>query len=629
MKKHAYLIMAHNEFHMLKKLITELDDERNDIFIHIDKKTKYVDENEISSWATKSKIVFIPRRAIYWGHFSIVECELDLLREATKGAYHYYHLISGVDFPLKSQEVIHEFFDGEDSEFIDYHTDGENGDHFLYKVKYYFPLFKLVGKGRFDGPGKKQAILRELAGFQQKLVDFQEKCGVDRTKSYKDETIYKGSQWFSITHDFAEYIIESEKLIKKRYRMTNAPDELFITNLAMNSPFADRVKKNDLREIDWLRGGPYEFTIDDLDMLKTSENFFARKISYDRNPELVEGLTQHLHPMAQTKDDPLISVVVPCYNVEKYINECVDSLVAQSYGNLEILLIDDGATDKTADIARDYASKYDNIHYHHRENGGLSAARNTGIEHAKGEYIAFVDSDDWVEPDYIEKLYSAISRTHAEISVCGFRKEEMEDKVVIFDNNKVISAHEAMEILGDIYPKENVLLVIAWNKLYNMQLFNNVRFPEGRIHEDEFTSHRIISGADSIATVAEPLYHYRIREGSITASDKSQDLRHRDLLDALVDRVHCTEKMYFGDLMIVMLYSCYEGIKHIMYTFSKETIKKNAVYTYLRKKMLPVYFGYFSSMDSYLRRYGMKFFLFPDKCRTEEIIHRDGKLSAK
>ena len=256
MKKHAYLIMAHNEFHMLKKLITELDDDRNDIFIHIDKKTRFVDEDEIASWAKKSKVVFIPRRRIYWGHFSIVMCELDLLREATKGEYHYYHLISGVCMPLKSQEVVHEFFDKEDSEFIDYHTDGENGDHFLYKVKYYFPFFKFVGKESFDGPGKKQAFLRELSGFQQKLVNFQEKHGVDRTKSYKGETIYKGSQWFSITHDFAEYILANEKQIRKRYSMTNAPDEFFVVNLAMNSSFSNRVKNDDLREIDWLRGAP-------------------------------------------------------------------------------------------------------------------------------------------------------------------------------------------------------------------------------------------------------------------------------------------------------------------------------------------------------------------------------------
>ena len=629
MKKHAYLIMAHNEFHMLKKLITELDDVRNDLFIHIDQKTKFVDEDEIRTWAKESKVFFIPRRRIYWGHFSIVQCELDLLREATKGGYSYYHLISGVDFPLKSQEVIHDFFDGEDREFIVYHTDGENADHFLYKIKYYFPFLKIAAKGPFDGPGRKQALIREIAGFQQKLVDFQEKCGIDRTKKYNEKAIYKGSQWFSITHDFAGYILANEKLIKKRYRMTNGPDEFFVTDLAMNSEFAGRVCNNNLREIDWERGAPYEYTFDDLEMLKNSENFFARKISYDRNPELVDALLSNLHQSDKKSENPLISIIVPCYNVEKYLAECVDSLIAQSYQNLEILLIDDGATDRTAEIAKDYAAKYIRVHYHHRENGGLSAARNTGIEVSGGEYIAFVDSDDYVEPDYIEKLYAAISDSSADVAVCGFKKEEMSNAEVAFDDDRVISAHTAMRILGDIYPKENVLLVIAWNKLYKRQLFDGVRFQEGRIHEDEFCAHRIIGRCDKVAVISDVLYHYRIREGSITASDKSQDFRHRDLIDALIDRLHSSENMYYGDLLIFMLYTCFEGVKQTMYIFSDESIKKNRVYSYLRKKMLPIYFGNYKNLDSHLKRYGLKFFLFPSKCRKAEIIHRDGVFNGR
>ncbi len=621
--------MAHNEFHMLKKLITELDDDRNDIFIHIDKKTKFIDEDEIASWATKSKVTFIQRRRIYWGHYSIVECELELLREATKGGYHYYHLISGVDFPLKDQNFIHEFFDEENSEFIDYHTYGENGDFFLYKIKYYYPFLKIAGKGPFDGPGRKQALIREIAGFQQKLVDFQEKHGVDRTQGYNDRTIYKGTQWFSITHDFAEYILSNEGLISKQYRMTNGPDEFFVSNLAMNSQFAGRVKRNDLREIDWLRGEPYEYTIDDLDLLMASDKLFARKISYNRNPELVDALIEYLHPTKQDKREPLISVVVPCYNVEMFLAECVDSLTAQSYKNLEILLIDDGSKDRTGEIAKDYASRFDNIIYHHRENGGLSAARNTGIELSTGEYIAFIDSDDWVETDYFERLYEALSSGHADIAVCGYKKEEMSNEVVAFDRDMVLSSHEAMKILGDIYPKENVLLVIACNKLFKKKLFDNLRFPEGKIHEDEFSAHRIIGSADSVATIAKPLYHYRIRTGSITAQDKSQDIRHRDYLDAMIDRLHCAKNMYFGDLFIYMLYTCFEGVKQVMYIFSDESIKKNRIYSYLRKKMLPIYFGNYKDLDSHLKRYGLKFFLLPAKCRDEEIIHRDGTLAVK
>ncbi len=145
MKKHAYLIMAHNEFHMLKNLMHELDDERNDIYIHVDKKTKVVDENEISSWAVNAGVFFVPRMKIFWGTISQVKCELMLLEAAIKGKYHYYHLISGCDFPLKDQDFIHNYLKDESGEFISYHMDGEDNDPVLYTVSYYYPILRFVG----------------------------------------------------------------------------------------------------------------------------------------------------------------------------------------------------------------------------------------------------------------------------------------------------------------------------------------------------------------------------------------------------------------------------------------------------------------------------------------------------
>ena len=292
-KKHAYLIMAYNEFHMLHKLLTELDDERNDIFVHIDKKTKNVDLNEITSWVKTSKLVFIKRMNVYWGHLSIVKCELKLLQEATKGRYHYYHLLSGADFPLKTQDEIHSLLEHEDGEFISCHTNGEGGDFFLYKLKYYYPLIRFVGKGYFSGRGIKNRILRRLGYWQMDLQNFQERIGIDRLDG--SFVNYKGDQWFSITHDFAGYILANRRQILRRYRLTSGPDEFFIPTLAMHSDFADRVRNNSLREIDWKRGTPYEYTIDDLNMLKNSKALFARKISYDNDPALVDALIEHLH----------------------------------------------------------------------------------------------------------------------------------------------------------------------------------------------------------------------------------------------------------------------------------------------------------------------------------------------
>ena len=133
--KHAYLIMAHNNFESLKYLLKAIDDDRNDIYLHIDKKTSYVDLEEIRTWVTKAGLFFAPRIKVFWGHFSVVQCELNLLRMATsKGKYHYYHFLSGVDYPIKSQDEIHECLKDCNKEFVTYHENGTAGDIFDYKM---------------------------------------------------------------------------------------------------------------------------------------------------------------------------------------------------------------------------------------------------------------------------------------------------------------------------------------------------------------------------------------------------------------------------------------------------------------------------------------------------------------
>ncbi len=623
--KHAYLIMAHNEFHMLKKLIHELDDERNDIYIHIDKKTRYVNEDEISSWAKRSGVFFVPRLKIYWGTISMVKAEIVLLKAAVKREYRYYHLLSGVDFPLVDQDILHAFLEDKDGEYIKYHRDGEGGDAFLHKIKYYFPLLRIVGKGHFDGPGKKNAFMRKLLGWQWKIEHIQEIHGVDRTRRYEDMVFYKGDQWFSITHDFACYIISQKNRLLKMFWMTNGPDEFILPTLAMNSEFSARVQNESLRRIDWKRGCPYEYTEEDLNELMDSKAMFTRKISYDHHPQLVRGLILNLHSEVITDNRSLVSIIVPCYNVKSYLARCVDSLIAQTYKNTEILLIDDGSTDQTSALAMEYAVRYDNVIYHRRENGGLSAARNTGIELSKGDYIAFVDSDDWVSESYIEKLYSTIEKTGADVCACGYSKEELEQGTVSFDENRVISSHEAMRILGDIYPKENVLLVVAWNKLYKRKVFEDVRFPVGKIHEDEYTAHRYISNAESIAVITDSLYHYRIRQGSITGAQSSQSLKHLDLLDALKDRIEYSRNMVYGDLLIYMLYAYFEGLKQLMVRYDDESMRTNRILSIFRRKALNIYIRYFSTLDKYQKRDYLKLILFTKNYRNTVISLIDSK----
>ncbi len=294
MKKHAYMIIAHNEIDSLVHLLKELDDPRNDIYLHIDKKSQEINTGLVKAAVSKSNLFFVPRLRVYWGTISQVKCELLLIKEALKGQYHYYHLISGVDFPLKSQDYIHGLLENDDKEYLSYHLSGENGDDFLYKLKIYYPLLGIVGKGYFEGNSLKAKIGRKLGIWQRSLDHYQEAHNVDRTRKNKDIVFYKGDQWFSITHDFAEYVLKHKSQILKTYSMTNGPDEIFMATAAMNSSFSHRVVNNSFREIDWERGTPYEFKLSDLEELKSSDKLFARKILYSKEPELVEALSEYI-----------------------------------------------------------------------------------------------------------------------------------------------------------------------------------------------------------------------------------------------------------------------------------------------------------------------------------------------
>ena len=631
MKKHAFLVMAYNEFTMLNKLLTELDDERNDIYLHIDKKTKYVDFEEISSWVNRSNIIFVPRKKVYWGTYSLVDCELRLLKAAREKKYAYYHLISGTDLPLKSQDEMHKVFDSEDGEFVDYHINGEYNDNFEYKIKYWFPFLKYVGRGVFPENGMRNRFLNKLSVFQTNFVKWQEKHGVNRIKKYRDITFYKGAEWISITDDFAAYILSMKKKIKKMFRLTNGSDEIFIQTIGLNSHFKDRIRNFNYRRIDWERGNPYEFKCSDYEELISSDAFFARKVSYNHEPYLVERVLQSIHNEdgILKEELPLISLIVPCYNVKEYLEECVSSLLKQTYPSVEIILIDDGSKDETVTMIDEYSKKYSNVRGIHKENGGLSSARNRGIEEAKGEYLAFVDSDDHVDSSYVDKLYNAIKKYHTGIAICGYELFENEQGTVTFDEEKVVSGFEALKGLGEIYHKENVLYTVAWNKLCRSDIFKEMCFAEGRIHEDVFASHRILGAVDSIAVIPEALYHYRIREGSITSPEKKQDIRHLDLADGLLDRLVYTKNMYYSELTRQMITANLHGLFELIIGYSDETVKKYGLISVFRKRALKMLFSNFFGMNNKQRKEFFKLGIFTKKMRKFLIENRKRELLEK
>lgn len=216
----------------------------------------------------------------------------------------------------------------------------------------------------------------------------------------------------------------------------------------------------------------------------------------------------------------LVSVVIPIYNVEKYLCQCVDSVLAQSYTNIEVILVDDGATDSCPQICDDYEKKDVRVKVIHKRNGGLSDARNAGLRIALGEYICFFDSDDVVHNDIIAELYRACTENKADISTCFFERftEERSGN----NENKIQNQDcTGKELISRIYNGQGEKIAfVAWNKLYKKDLFekHNILYPVGKHHEDTYTTYKLLYYAKSVCIVPKELYYYRVRQGSIMNS---------------------------------------------------------------------------------------------------------------
>lgn len=211
-------------------------------------------------------------------------------------------------------------------------------------------------------------------------------------------------------------------------------------------------------------------------------------------------------------DKRKISVIVPVYKVEPYLRQCLDSIVGQTYKNLEIILVDDGSPDRCGAICDEYAAGDERIKVIHKENGGLSSARNAALEIATGDYIGFVDSDDWVEPEMFKTLLHGLETTEADIAVCG-RYEEYGDRRVTFEWPEV-RAMGREEALGELLKNEK-LQNLVWDKLYRRELFEGIRFPEGKTFEDMAVMHKLFLRSEKVACLPGAMYHYRQRVGSI------------------------------------------------------------------------------------------------------------------
>lgn len=255
----------------------------------------------------------------------------------------------------------------------------------------------------------------------------------------------------------------------------------------------------------------------------------------------------------------LISVIIPVYNVEQYLEKCINSVLNQTYRNLEIILVDDGSKDSSGDICDKYAKMDSRVSVIHKENGGLSSARNAALDICKGDYILFVDSDDWIRLQMTEVMLAAIKENNADIAICGVGS----DTAGKLKNNDIISEHIILtnhELMKEYVTTANVRPTV-WNKLYKKKLFDNIRFRIGITHEDSYIMHEVLGKCEKAVYVKQTLYYQFVRIGSITQSGVTKkDFTLFEVSDRLneyygkhyPDLVQCTVAKKANDCTVLM-----------------------------------------------------------------------------
>jgi glycosyltransferase involved in cell wall biosynthesis len=244
----------------------------------------------------------------------------------------------------------------------------------------------------------------------------------------------------------------------------------------------------------------------------------------------------------------LISVIVPVYRVEEYLDRCVQSIVNQTYSNLEILLVDDGSPDRCPMMCEKWAEKDLRIKVIHRQNGGISAARNTGVANSTGPYILMVDSDDYLYAGMIETLYRTLLETDADLAICDYKRGREDNYIFRVDakaSYEIVSAKEAL--IRAYMSSDSALQYIApWGKLYKRSLFDGLCYPEGKIFEDIYLTHKILYRCGRIAVVPQKMVYYFQRETSIM--NAKFHVKKLDYLEGLKERIVFFEQHGLNDL---------------------------------------------------------------------------------
>ena len=239
---------------------------------------------------------------------------------------------------------------------------------------------------------------------------------------------------------------------------------------------------------------------------------------------------------------PWVSIIIPVYNVEKYLDKCVASVVNQTYTNLEIILVDDGSPDNCPAMCDAWKANDSRIKVIHQQNGGLSHARNEGLKIATGEFIGFVDSDDWIELNMIERLLTTLLETDADIASCCFQSEREGSEAII---NKSLSPkrkeYTSEDALKDLFLGKRFLQVVVWNKLYRKSVISGLSFPVGRLYEDGCWTAQALGNARKVVCIDTPLYHYLYRPESLSHDARQKLKRFHDeheMIERRLDYIH-------------------------------------------------------------------------------------------
>lgn len=288
-----------------------------------------------------------------------------------------------------------------------------------------------------------------------------------------------------------------------------------------------------------------------------------------------------------------ISVIVPVYNVEKYLRRCVDSILAQSFPDFELILIDDGSPDRCGEICDDYAARDARIHVIHQQNGGLSAARNAGLDyvfaHSDSQWLTFIDSDDWIHPVYLEQLINAVNDMNCKIAVCDYYRTDATDSLP-----EISAVAPELFTPEELWLKNRITATVACCKLYEKSCFESLRFPVGKLHEDEYVTYQALFSCNNVAYIPMELYYYYSNPESITK--KTWSPKRTDSLIALKNQCGFFRKNGFCQAERISAQELFDCSASAMNTLINEYSDRKGLIKKTRKMFRYVYKKYKHSL---------------------------------